>query len=304
MRVSLIAAALPLVSALPITSQVEVSNMEELDKVANEFGMDKNFLYNIISRIPNFPMNQPGQNNPAASPATGNQPGQNNPAASPATGSQQGSKAVGGKQQGPNGFPGAGNVFQGQGGKFVPPKDGARVTTSSSSRKPTTTQRRPSTTATAAPASDDEPPYMKIVKDWLNKLDLRPLEYNAVLAEKALQCSTSFRDGSDKHGDCNYNLVQIYAPGGEDEFERVFVGGWLGERKELFKDDALWAKWSAGWMYMQQTGHADALADDAKDLYNNPMKLTQIGCGWANTGSNGGSWFCLLAQNEEEANRG
>ncbi|KID77659.1 hypothetical protein MAJ_11487, partial [Metarhizium majus ARSEF 297] len=88
------------------------------------------------------------------------------------------------------------------------------------------------------------------------------------------------------------------APGKEKEFERVFVGGWLGERSDLFPDQEVWGNFSQGWDYQGQTGHADYLADQGTYVDGTPLKLTKIGCGWAQGLKGGQQWYmwtCDLA---------
>ncbi|KAK8912461.1 hypothetical protein VCV18_012424 [Metarhizium anisopliae] len=181
-------------------------------------------------------------------------------------------------------------------GDNTPPKPSTTTTTASD--KPVATQTEPVISATPSPTevppSNDEPDYMAIVHKWLRDLNLRPLKYDAELAKTALQCS-ELSHGALQHRGSN---AQIMAPGKEMAFEHVFVGGWLGERKELFPDEKVWEKFSQGWNYMGQTGHADALADQSTYQDGTPVKLTKIGCGWAG-GSNGGQqwnmWTCDLA---------
>ncbi|KFG83174.1 hypothetical protein MANI_002882 [Metarhizium anisopliae] len=181
-------------------------------------------------------------------------------------------------------------------GDNTPPKPSATTTTASD--KPVATQTEPVVSATPSPTevppSNDEPDYMAIVHKWLRDLNLRPLKYDAELAKTALQCSKLSNGALTHRG----NNAQIMAPGKEMAFEHVFVGGWLGERKELFSDEKVWKKFSQGWNYMGQTGHADALADKSTYQDGTPVKLTKIGCGWAG-GSNGGQqwnmWTCDLA---------
>ncbi|EFY87335.1 hypothetical protein MAC_06570 [Metarhizium acridum CQMa 102] len=166
-------------------------------------------------------------------------------------------------------------------------------TTISASHKPVATQTRPvvspTPSATKVPSGGDEPFYMATVNKWLGDLNLRPLKYDSKLAQNALQCS------EDSKGALNHKLYpgsmgQVMAQGKENGFEKVFVGGWLGERPNLFPDNAIWEKFSRGWNHMGQTGHADILSDQAKADDGTPIKVTMIGCGWA-----WNMWTCDVA---------
>ncbi|KAF2443291.1 hypothetical protein P171DRAFT_331056, partial [Karstenula rhodostoma CBS 690.94] len=73
---------------------------------------------------------------------------------------------------------------------------------------------------------------------------------------------------------------QTLAPGQPDEFERVFVGGWLCEKSSLAGLEGVCDTMSPGWNYRGQTGHADIITGD----------YTKIGCANAN-----GIWGCDYA---------
>ncbi|EFY95555.1 CAP domain protein [Metarhizium robertsii ARSEF 23] len=181
-----------------------------------------------------------------------------------------------------------------------PSEDNTSATTTSAPDKPVATQTEHVVSATPspteAPSGTNKDLYMPIVDKWLPALNLRPLKYDAELAKTALQCS-ELSNGDLKHCPHEGN-AQIMAPGNETAFEHVFVGGWLGERSDLFPDQEVWRNFSKAWDYRGQTDHADYLADQGTYDNGKPLKLTKIGCGWAG-GSNGGQqwnmWTCDLA---------
>jgi hypothetical protein len=74
---------------------------------------------------------------------------------------------------------------------------------------------------------------------------------------------------------------QVLAPGNADDFEHVFVGGWLCEIPSLPGLDGVCAKQSEGWAYAGQTGHAEILTSD---------QYSKIGCAL-----HAGIWCCDVA---------
>lgn len=148
-----------------------------------------------------------------------------------------------------------------------------------------TSTRAPIPSATEVPSDSNDPPYMATINKWLSNLKLRTLEYDPRLAKNALRCSTN-SNGILDHITYPGTLGQVMAPGKEEEFDKVFVGGWLAEREDLFQNKTVWKNFTKGWSYLDeygrpQTGHADILADQAKLEDGTPLKLTKIGCGWA-----------------------
>jgi len=75
---------------------------------------------------------------------------------------------------------------------------------------------------------------------------------------------------------------QVLAPGDSSNFESVYVGGWLCELPNSPGLNGICATASNGWNHEGQTGHAEILMGDYKN----------IGCA---LGGNTGVWACDLA---------
>lgn len=142
--------------------------------------------------------------------------------------------------------------------------------------------------SSAAPPSSSAAPvdsgssdgYMGIVSEWRSKMGLSSLTQDSTLEGNA------HKTAQDGNGQMVHQLnpgsfAQVLAPGSPDEFEKVFVGGWLCERPNLAGLDGVCTTMSQGWDYAGQTGHADILVSKS---------YSKIGCGNA-----GGIWACDLA---------
>lgn len=132
--------------------------------------------------------------------------------------------------------------------------------------------------APQAPSTDDG--YMGTVAKWRSKLGLKELQFSDKLQSNAHKVVVDGA-GQMKHELNEGTYGQVLAPGQPDEFEKVFVGGWLCEIPTLAGLDGVCTTFSAGWSYEGQTGHAEILT--------NPQ-YSQIGC--ANLE---GIWCCDLA---------
>jgi hypothetical protein len=146
--------------------------------------------------------------------------------------------------------------------------------------KPTPT---PTPTPTPAPAPAPEPAtggYMDVVAKWRSQLGLKKLEFSSELESNALKVVID-GNGVMRHELNPGTYGQVLAPGKDDEFERVFVGGWLCEMPSLPGLDGVCSKFSQGWDYQGQTGHAEILTSP---------NYSKIGCS-----NRQGIWCCDLA---------
>ncbi|KAK3217124.1 hypothetical protein GRF29_1g2055946 [Pseudopithomyces chartarum] len=140
-------------------------------------------------------------------------------------------------------------------------------------------QPEPSPSPAPAPPSSDSG-YMGTVNTWRAKLGLSELTHDATLEGNALKtCDDG--NGEMKHELNSGTFGQVLAPGQPDEFERVFVGGWLCERPDMAGLDGICSTMSEGWAYNGQTGHADILSSP---------DYKKIGCANAK-----GIWGCDVA---------
>lgn len=139
--------------------------------------------------------------------------------------------------------------------------------------QPTTEQPQP--TSTQAPASG----YMGTVNEWRGKLGLPTLAQDATLEANALK-TCSDHPGQMVHELNSGSNAQVLAPGGPDDFVKVFVGGWLCEKPNMAGMNGICDTMSQGWSYEGQTGHADILSSTS---------YTKIGCA-----NYSGIWACDL----------
>lgn len=136
-----------------------------------------------------------------------------------------------------------------------------------------------STTPAPAPASTNSG-YQGIVDTWRAKMGLKPLTNDATLQSNAMDTVVS-SNGQMVHKLNPGSYGQVLAPGNADDFEHVFVGGWLCEIPTLPGLDGVCATQSEGWAYAGQTGHAEILTSDA---------YSKIGCAL-----HAGIWCCDVA---------
>jgi len=141
------------------------------------------------------------------------------------------------------------------------------------------TQAAKQTWAAAKPSSApvaNDGSWQSIVTEWRGKMGLSAFNFDDKLTANALK---TCQDGN---GDMVHELNpgtmgQVLAPGKPDEFLKVFVGGWLCEMPNDSGMDGICGTMSAGWAYGGETGHAEILRGNYKN----------IGCACAN-----GIWGC------------
>lgn len=138
----------------------------------------------------------------------------------------------------------------------------------------------PAESSSAPESSGSTGTYMDIVEKWRGKLGMSSLTEDNTLQGNSLK---TVQDGNGQmvHELNPGSMAQVLAPGAADEFEKVFVGGWLCERADLPGLDGICATMSQGWEYNGETGHADILTSKA---------YSKIGCALAD-----GIWGCDLA---------
>ncbi|CBX96877.1 predicted protein [Plenodomus lingam JN3] len=126
----------------------------------------------------------------------------------------------------------------------------------------------PSPEPSPEPTPDDSS-YQAIIKKWRQKMGLPELQHSALLEQNAIR--TVLRsNGEMAHFLFEGSKGQVLAPGDENNFEKVFVGGWLCEMPQLFGLDGICQTMSDGWVYNGQVGHAKILTDP---------QYTTFGCG-------------------------
>jgi hypothetical protein len=134
-------------------------------------------------------------------------------------------------------------------------------------------------TLTAYPAMPSRG-YMEIVNEWRTKLDMKTLMHDPELETNAMD-AVVVGNGAETHKLNPGTYAQVIAPGKPNNFEYVFVGGWLCEIPDLPGLGDICESQSVGWIHNGQTGHAKILT--SKDY-------TRIGCAlYANV------WCCDLA---------
>lgn len=139
----------------------------------------------------------------------------------------------------------------------------------------------PGPAAVRARGAGSSPPYMDIVSKWRAKLGLTALAEDATLVANA-QKTVDDGNGQMAHELNPGTYGQVLAPGAPDEFENVFVGGWLCEMPTLTGLDGVCdTALGQGWDYDGQTGHAEILTSPS---------YSRIGCANAV-----GIWGCDLA---------
>lgn len=148
------------------------------------------------------------------------------------------------------------------------------------SPKPEQPSPTPSPSPSASPAPSNPPSsgsgYLDIANQWRTKLGKPAFTHDDTLEANALKTCVDGK-GQMVHELNPGTFGQTLAPGQPDEFERVFVGGWLCERPDLPGLDGICNTMSSGWEYNGQTGHADIIMGD----------YTSIGCANAD-----GIWGC------------
>lgn len=149
----------------------------------------------------------------------------------------------------------------------------------------------PVPTPTPTPEPQPAPPadsgYMGVVAEWRAKLGLKELSHDSKLESNAMDTVVS-SNGVMIHKLNAGTFGQVLAPGkdgkddqGNDNFTKVFVGGWLCELPQTPGLDGVCGKMSQGWAYEGQTGHAEILTS---------AQYSKIGCALHQ-----GIWCCDLA---------
>jgi len=134
----------------------------------------------------------------------------------------------------------------------------------------------------AAGSSSDNTGYMSIVSKYRAAGGLPALTQDSLLESNAMKTSVNSVGGL-IHELNPGTFAQVLAPGTPDNFESVYVGGWLCEIPTLPGLNGICATLAQGWNHDGQTGHAEILTSTA---------YTKIGCALA---SSTGVWACDLA---------
>lgn len=143
--------------------------------------------------------------------------------------------------------------------------------------KTTLTPEKPVPTATFG---NTTPSYIAIVNQWRSKLGLTTFSCDPQLQYNALDTVVS-SNGAMIHKLNSGTFAQVLAPGNSNNFEHVFVGGWLCELPSFPGLEGVCETQSRGWAYNGQTGHAEILISD---------NYSRIGCAL-----HAGMWSCDLA---------
>ncbi|CAO2648534.1 Nn.00g078010.m01.CDS01 [Neocucurbitaria sp. VM-36] len=146
--------------------------------------------------------------------------------------------------------------------------------------EPTSEAPAPTTTTQAPAPAPTASGYQGIVDTWRAKMGMKALINDAKLESNAMDVVVS-SNGQMVHKLNPGTFAQVLAPGTADNFEHVFVGGWLCEIPTLPGLDGVCATQSEGWSYQGQTGHAEILTSDS---------YSKIGCAL-----HAGIWCCDLA---------
>ncbi|OAP63839.1 hypothetical protein AYL99_03066 [Fonsecaea erecta] len=162
---------------------------------------------------------------------------------------------------------------------------------------PTEAPAPPATSAPQAPASSPATPassappasgsslydYMDVVSKWRAAGGLPALTQNSQLEANAMKTSTDSVGGL-IHELNPGTMAQVLAPGTPDNFESVYVGGWLCEIPTLPGLNGICATEAQGWDHSNgETGHAEILTSTS---------YSKIGCALA---LSTGVWACDLA---------
>lgn len=122
--------------------------------------------------------------------------------------------------------------------------------------------------------------YISTVNHWRVQMGLAILSSDSKLESNALN-TVMAGNGVMIHKLNPGTFAQVLAPGVADDFDKIFVGGWLCEKPGLPGLNGVCAMLSQGWAYNGQTGHADILTSES---------YTKIGCAFYT-----GIWCCDLA---------
>ncbi|KAH6642546.1 hypothetical protein C7974DRAFT_104243 [Boeremia exigua] len=159
----------------------------------------------------------------------------------------------------------------------APPAPSSVVVEYSEAPAPAPSSTQAATSAAPVPTASG---YQGVVDTWRAKMGLKPLANDAKLEANAMDTVVS-SNGQMVHKLNPGSFGQVLAPGNADDFEHVFVGGWLCELPGLPGLDGVCATASDGWAYNGQTGHAEILTAD---------NYSKIGCAL-----HAGIWCCDVA---------
>lgn len=140
----------------------------------------------------------------------------------------------------------------------------------------------PATSPSSTPSSGDTG-YMAIVSKWRTAGGLPDLSHDSQLEANALKTSTNSVGGL-IHELNPGTMAQVLAPGNPNNFENVYVGGWLCEIPTLPGLNGICATEAQGWDHSNgETGHALILTS---------LSYTKIGCAISSATN---VWACDLA---------
>jgi hypothetical protein len=122
--------------------------------------------------------------------------------------------------------------------------------------------------------------YMVTVNHWRVQMGLATLSFDLKLESNAMNTVVAGNGGM-VHKLHPGTFAQVLAPGPAEDFEKIFVGGWLCEKPSLPGLNGVCTILSQGWSYNGQTGHAEILTSGS---------YTRIGCAFFK-----GIWCCDLA---------
>ncbi|RMD40269.1 hypothetical protein DV735_g4869, partial [Chaetothyriales sp. CBS 134920] len=153
------------------------------------------------------------------------------------------------------------------------------------STTPTTQWTVWTTSTTAAPAATTTASsgtgYLAIANKWRVAGGLPAFSESNTLLANALKTAQD-SNGQLVHELNSGTFAQVLAPGNADNFESVYVGGWLCELPALAGLNGICASATSGWDHSNgETGHAEILSSTS---------YSKIGCALAD-----GIWACDLA---------
>jgi hypothetical protein len=122
--------------------------------------------------------------------------------------------------------------------------------------------------------------YHAVISKWRSRMGLSGLAISTKLEGNAMDTVVS-GNGRMVHKLLPGSYGQVLAPGNANNFETVYVGGWLCEIPTLSGLHDVCSTLSQGWAYGGQIGHAEILASE---------EYTKIGCALF-----AGVWCCDLS---------
>lgn len=135
-----------------------------------------------------------------------------------------------------------------------------------SAQKPTPADQERAFTST--PTAAHTTGYQAVVDKWRSRMGLKSLVNNAELESNAMNTVIS-SNGQMVHKLNSGTYGQVLAPGSQEDFENIFVHGWLCEMPTLRGLRGVCSAESDGWAYNGQTEHAEILTSG---------RYSKIGC--------------------------